>query len=209
MARLRRSAQTVRQITLCGMARGWKTGWPATRSPIRGRITLHCCLGGLYTWQFVCYKIGVLFPLKQLSHLFKALSDSRRLRIVNLLDAQSLCVRDLQEVLGLSQPLVSRHLAVLRAANLVSTRRQGAKISYSLSRAPFLNYPLGNFLSDIVPFFPQLQADAQKLAELKGVRTLAQDHTVAPDMHGATNQGISERLRGKVEERGKPKERRR
>ena len=149
------------------------------------------------------------FPLQQLTHLLKALSDGTRLRVVNLLHAQTLCVGDLQEVLGLSQPLVSRHLAVLRAANLVSTRRQGAKISYSLSRAPFLNYPLGNFLSDIVPFFPQLQADAQKLAELKGVRTLAQDHTVAPDMHGATNQGISERLRGKVEERGKPKERRR
>jgi ArsR family transcriptional regulator len=112
--------------------------------------------------------MGVLFPLKQLTYLFKALSDPTRLRIVNLLDAQSLCVRDLQEVLGLSQPLVSRHLAILRAANLVWTQRQGARVRYSLSRAPFLNYPLRKFLSEIVPFFPELQADVQDLEELKG-----------------------------------------
>ena len=112
--------------------------------------------------------MGVLFPLKQLTYLFKALSDPTRLRIVNLLDAQSLCVGDLQEVLGLSQPLVSRHLAILRAANLVWTQRQGARVCYSLSRAPFLNYPLRKFLSEIVPFFPQLQADVQDLEELKG-----------------------------------------
>jgi ArsR family transcriptional regulator len=112
--------------------------------------------------------MGVLFPLQQLTNLFKALSEATRLRIVHLLHAQSLCVRDMQEVLGLSQPLVSRHLAILRAANLVHTQRQGAKVCYSLSRAPFLNYPLRKFLSEIVPFFPELQADVQKLAELKG-----------------------------------------
>jgi len=112
--------------------------------------------------------MGVLFPLKQLTYLFKALSDPTRLRIVNLLDAQSLCVGDLQEVLGLSQPLVSRHLAILRAANLVWTQRHGARVRYSLSRAPFLNYPLRKFLSEIVPFFPELQADVQDLEELKG-----------------------------------------
>ena len=113
----------------------------------------------------------MLFPLKQLAYLFKALSDATRLRIVHLLHAQGLCVRDLQEVLGLSQPLISRQLAVLRAANLVRTRRQGARVCYSLSRAPFLNYPLRKFLSEIVPFFPELQADVQKLAELKGDST--------------------------------------
>jgi ArsR family transcriptional regulator len=100
--------------------------------------------------------------------LFKALGDPTRLRLFNLLQARSLCVGDLQEVLGLSQPLVSRHLAILRAANLVRTQRQGARVCYSLSRAPFLNYPLSKFLSEVVPFLPELQADVQKLAELEG-----------------------------------------
>jgi ArsR family transcriptional regulator len=108
----------------------------------------------------------VLFPLKQLTSLFKALGDATRLRLVNLLHVQSLCVRDLQDVLGLSQSLVSRHLAILRGANLVRTQRQGPRVCYSLSHAPFLNYPLRKFLSEIVPFFPELQADVQKLAKL-------------------------------------------
>jgi len=119
--------------------------------------------------------MGVLFPLKQLTRLFKAMSDPTRLRLVNLLHAQSLCVGDLQEVLGLSQSLVSRQLAILRAANLVRTQRQGARVRYSLSRAPFLNYPLGKFLSEMVPFFPELEVDAEKLAELKGVSILKPD----------------------------------
>jgi len=106
--------------------------------------------------------------LKQLTHLFKALSDPTRLRLVNLLYAQSLCVGDLQKVLGVSQSLVSHQLATLRTANLVRSQRQGPRVCYSLSRAPFLNYPLGKFLSEIGPFSPELEADAQKLAELKG-----------------------------------------
>jgi ArsR family transcriptional regulator len=123
----------------------------------------------------------MVFPLKQLAHLFKALSDGTRLRLVNLLHAQSLCVGELQEVLGLSQPAVSHQLAILRAAKLVRTQRQGARVLYSLSRAPFLNYPLGKFLSEIVPFFQELEADVQKLAELKGVSTLKSDSRGSPE----------------------------
>jgi len=117
----------------------------------------------------------VSFPLKQLAQLFKAMSDPTRLRLVNLLHAQSLCVGDLQKVLGLSQSLVSHQLAILRAANLVRAQRQGLRVCYSLSRAPFLNYPLGKFLSEIGPFFPELEADARKLAELKGDSALKSD----------------------------------
>jgi len=106
--------------------------------------------------------------LKRLTYLFKALGDATRLRIVNLLCARSLYVGELQEVLGLSQPVISGQLAILRAANLVRTQRRGARVRYSLSRAPFLNYPLRKFLSEIVPFVPELQADVKRLAELKG-----------------------------------------
>ena len=71
-------------------------------------------------------------------------------------------------VLDLRQPTVSQQLAVLRAAKLVRAERQGHKICYSLSRAPFLSYPMGRFLSEIVPFFPELAADEQKLIDFKG-----------------------------------------
>jgi len=111
----------------------------------------------------------VSFPLKQLAHLFQAISDPTRLRLVNLLLAQSLCVGDMQKVLGVSQSLVSRQLAILRAANLVRAERQRTRVCYSLARAPFLNYPLGKFLSEIGPFFPELEADSRKLTGIKEV----------------------------------------
>jgi len=110
----------------------------------------------------------VLLPLEDLTSLFKALSDPTRLRLVNVLRVQSLCVGDLQVVLSLSQPMISRHLAVLRSTKLVRAERLGSRICYSLSRAPFLSYPLGRFLSEVGPFFPELAADNEKLADYKG-----------------------------------------
>jgi ArsR family transcriptional regulator len=65
--------------------------------------------------------------------LFLALSDPTRLRILALLTAENeLCVCELTHALDLSQPMISRHLASLRAANLVSDRRAGVWIYYRL-----------------------------------------------------------------------------
>lgn len=65
--------------------------------------------------------------------LFKALSDPTRLRILALLAAaDELCVCDLTLVLGLSQPMISRHLASLRDAGIVSDRRAGVWVHYRL-----------------------------------------------------------------------------
>lgn len=65
--------------------------------------------------------------------LFQALSDPTRLRILALLGAQDeVCVCELTRALGCAQPMVSRHLAHLRAAGVVSDRRAGAWIHYRL-----------------------------------------------------------------------------
>jgi len=66
---------------------------------------------------------------------FKALGDTTRLRIAHLLDGGEVCVCHVHEALGLSQPKVSRHLAYLRRAGLVTTRRAGRWIYYRLSPA--------------------------------------------------------------------------
>lgn len=68
--------------------------------------------------------------------LFHALSDPTRLRVLALLTKEKeLCVCELTHALGLSQPMVSRHLANLRAAALVSDRRAGVWIYYRLHAA--------------------------------------------------------------------------
>jgi ArsR family transcriptional regulator, arsenate/arsenite/antimonite-responsive transcriptional repressor len=65
--------------------------------------------------------------------LFRALGDRTRLRIVNLLARGSLCVCDIQRILGQPQSSVSRHLALLKSARLICDRRDGMRIFYGLA----------------------------------------------------------------------------
>jgi ArsR family transcriptional regulator len=63
----------------------------------------------------------------------KALADDTRMTSMVLLLEGSLCVCDLMDRLALSQPKVSRHLALLRDAGLVTTERRGQWIFYSIA----------------------------------------------------------------------------
>jgi ArsR family transcriptional regulator len=68
-----------------------------------------------------------------LSRLFGALEDETRLRIVALLSHRELCVCHIQQILGLSQPTISRHLRILRLAGVVIDRRVGRWVHYRLA----------------------------------------------------------------------------
>lgn len=70
----------------------------------------------------------------QLLGPLKALADDKRLRILTLLASGERCVCELQDALGARQSLLSFHLRTLRDAGLVSDRRQGRWIYYSLER---------------------------------------------------------------------------
>jgi ArsR family transcriptional regulator len=72
--------------------------------------------------------------VRSFSRLFKALGDETRLRIVALLSHGELCVCHLEDALSVSQPNVSRHLAILRMAGVVEHRRQGSWVYYRLAR---------------------------------------------------------------------------
>src|SRR6266851_23179 len=63
---------------------------------------------------------------------FQALGDNTRLRLLNLMGDQEVCVCYFVEVLGQSQPKISRHLAYLRSAGLVEARRDGKWMHYRL-----------------------------------------------------------------------------
>lgn len=64
---------------------------------------------------------------------FKCLANETRLRCVMLLLArEELCVCDIADSLGASQPMISRHLAQLRGCNLVSDHREGQWVYYRL-----------------------------------------------------------------------------
>lgn len=71
--------------------------------------------------------------LYELADLFKALSDTTRIRILYLLLGHEFCVADIEHALGVSQSAVSHQLRLLKQAHLVKFRRDGKNIVYSLA----------------------------------------------------------------------------
>jgi ArsR family transcriptional regulator, arsenate/arsenite/antimonite-responsive transcriptional repressor len=72
----------------------------------------------------------------KIQDLFKALADPTRLRLINLIGESEVCVCFLVEILRTSQPKISRHLAYLRRARIVTARREGKWMHYSLTYPP-------------------------------------------------------------------------
>jgi ArsR family transcriptional regulator len=71
--------------------------------------------------------------LDYLEAFYLALADKTRLRLLALMRDEEVCVGSFTEVLGESQPKISRHLAYLRNAGLVSARRDGKWIHYRIA----------------------------------------------------------------------------
>ena len=107
--------------------------------------------------------------VRSISRFFRALGDETRLRIVALLSHGELCVCHFQEALGASQPNVSRHLAVLRAAGIVEDRRKGSWVYYRL--LPQENEDRERHLRALVRSFAGqdvLRRDIQRLVKICG-----------------------------------------
>ena len=102
--------------------------------------------------------------MQTLTDYFKGLSDPNRLRILNLLLHGELCGCDIQYILRTSQPNVSRHLTYLKNCGLVSDRRDGFRVFYSLAdRRQGALAPLFEFLGKAFKNEETLRRDARKL----------------------------------------------
>jgi ArsR family transcriptional regulator, arsenate/arsenite/antimonite-responsive transcriptional repressor len=104
--------------------------------------------------------------LKDMATLFLALGDGTRLRVLNLMRHGDICVSAFTDVLGQSQPKVSRHLAYLRNAGLVEARRDGKWMHYSLAaglddKTRLLLHELFKWMEDQAA----LQKDTDRYAE--------------------------------------------
>jgi ArsR family transcriptional regulator len=92
------------------------------------------------------------------------LADTTRLRLLNLMAGREVCVCYFVEILGQSQPKISRHLAYLRKAGIVEARREGKWMHYSIcpladpSAASLLDSVLCSLAGD-----EQMHADRAKL----------------------------------------------
>ena len=66
------------------------------------------------------------------AHIYKVLSNSKRLELLNLLKKKELGVEELLEITGLARANLSQHLALLRHSGLVHTRREGLNVFYKI-----------------------------------------------------------------------------
>ena len=102
-----------------------------------------------------------------LEFLFKALADRTRLRLISLIGDSEVCVCFLVAILKTSQPKISRHLAYLRRAELVASRREGKWIHYRLSDPP--DEHAARIFREVrasLAEYPDLQRDREKLMQV-------------------------------------------
>src|SRR6266536_4569266 len=107
--------------------------------------------------------------LTDIETLFKALADATRLRILALLAGGEICVCEIHGALKLPQPTVSRHLAYLRRAGMVDTRRDGLWVHYRLAT---LSDPVLQTISQAVAHglahIDSVKRDAERLQKRTG-----------------------------------------
>jgi ArsR family transcriptional regulator, arsenate/arsenite/antimonite-responsive transcriptional repressor len=134
-------------------------------------MPVRICSG--YTYPITYVKANALWyivpmarqrPAIALESLFRALADRTRLRLLNLIGNREICVCYLVEILGMSQPKISRHLAYLRRAGIVASRREGKWMHYRLSM------PRDEAAADVLretlkhlAISPEMQRDLAKL----------------------------------------------
>ena len=71
--------------------------------------------------------------IRVIAEFFKILGDPTRIKIIQILFQNEMCVCDLVAVMGMSQPAISQQLKILKQANMVKYRRDGKNVFYSLS----------------------------------------------------------------------------
>ena len=98
--------------------------------------------------------------IDQLARSFKALADPTRQGILLLLQERERCVGELVEEFNVSQPAISRHLAVLKNAGLVTDRREGQQVYYALDVRGLLACVTGCFsrFECCAPLFENVEA---------------------------------------------------
>ncbi len=118
------------------------------------------------------------YQLQEMENLFLALSDQTRLKMLNLMRDGEVCVCWFTEVLSESQPKISRHLAYLRNAGIVSARRDGKWMYYKIDvPADDLS---AKILQNTLEWLAGQEAMRRDYAKLAAVCCIAEPVSIAP-----------------------------
>ena len=121
--------------------------------------------------------------------MFRALGDPTRLRIVHLLRAMELAVGEIAQVVGQSQPRVSRHVRILAEAGLVERRKEGNWVFLRLPRTPAVA-PFLTLFDQLAPSEGEKLWQAADLARLAAVRADLSSFA-SPDLVGLFTQFLA------------------
>jgi ArsR family transcriptional regulator len=114
--------------------------------------------------------------MRELTKLFKALSDETRIRILKVLMERECCVCEVMQALNISQSRASRNLGILADAGFVKSRRDGPWIVYSVDEqmvngyaAPLIGMLRGSLVNDQI-----ISQDRKRLSHVErtGPRTM-------------------------------------
>lgn len=96
--------------------------------------------------------------IQEMAEAYKLLADKTRLTIVALLKEKELCVCDITDIIGMSQPNASQHLRKLKSAGLLNEKKKGQWVYYSL------NPDAEAYVQCVYPYLPSMK---EKIAGLK------------------------------------------
>ena len=89
-----------------------------------------CTCGGL---EGLISRLPKESEIEEISLIFRALADEKRIKILSMLEIQPLCVCIIRGVLDVSDSRLSYHLSILKKAGLISGEQKGTWITYSLT----------------------------------------------------------------------------
>jgi ArsR family transcriptional regulator, arsenate/arsenite/antimonite-responsive transcriptional repressor len=95
----------------------------------------------------IAYTHIIVVMFADIVYILKALADDNRIRILNLLRNNELCVCDIEAVLGIKQSNASRHLTRLKVAGIIDSDKKSQWVYYRLKDDTFVKFP---FLSTII-----------------------------------------------------------
>jgi DNA-binding transcriptional ArsR family regulator len=106
--------------------------------------------------------------MRDLMAVLKALADENRVRILMALCPKELCVCQIVELLGLAPSTVSKHMAILKQARLVDSRKEGRWMFYRMAEddAPAEAREMTSLVSRLLADDPEGREDAKRLRQI-------------------------------------------
>ena len=118
--------------------------------------------------SIIAYNHILVVICADLVYILKALADENRIRILNLLRNDELCVCDIEAVLGIKQSNASRHLNRLKIAGIIISDKKSQWVYYRLKDETFVKFPfLSMIINDEVGKISVCKEDLELLEKIK------------------------------------------